>query len=100
MNPEELITKSSDKDSRKKENCRPVIFISKDPKVLNKVLVVTLNHICLWYTDEYQQCIKMTSHHKQLGLFWEARSVSHLKMNQCHSLCQENKREKNQDRVR
>ena len=24
MNPEELITKSSDKDSRKKENCRPV----------------------------------------------------------------------------
>lgn len=53
MNPEELITKPSDKDSGKKENIRPVILVSKDPKVLNKVLVVTLNHICLWYTDEY-----------------------------------------------
>lgn len=36
----------------------------------------------------------MTSHQKQLGLFWEARLVSRLKMNQCHSLRQENKREK------
>lgn len=53
MNPEELITKP-DKHTKKKENFRPVILISKDAKTLNKVLVVTLNHVCLRYTEYFE----------------------------------------------
>ena len=47
-----------DKDSTKKENCRPIFLMNIAAKILNKIL-----------ENQIQQHTKKTLHHNQVGLF-------------------------------
>ena len=51
-----ILAPKPDKDTTRKENCRPTSLMNRDAKILNKILV-----------NRIQQYIKRITHHDQVG---------------------------------